>query len=73
MENKLNDKQQKFMDTVTNEPHTLAELSKMAGIEFKTGSINILVKKNLVKHGEDKIITCELCGHKHKVKTWMKI
>lgn len=67
-----NDNQKKFLEVLSKEPHTLKELSELAGIEFKSGSINTLVKKGLVAHGEDKVIVCELCGHKHKVKTWIK-
>ena len=67
-----NANQKKFLEVLSNEPHTLAELSKLAGVEFKTGSVNPLVKKGLVSHGEDKVITCPVCGHKHPVKTWVK-
>lgn len=67
-----NANQSKFLEVLSNEPHTLAELSALAGVEFKTGTVNALVKKGLVAHGEDKELVCEACGHKHKVKTWVK-
>lgn len=67
-----NENQKKFLEVLSKEPHTLAELSELAGVEFKTGSVNTLVKKGLVAHGEDKQIVCPACGHKHTVKTWVK-
>lgn len=67
-----NANQKKFLEVLSKEPHTLAELSKLAGVEFKTGSVNALVNKGLVVHGEDQQIVCPMCGHKHKVKTWVK-
>lgn len=68
-----NENQKKFLEVLSQEPRTLAELSQLAGVEFKTGSVNSLVKKNLVGHGEDKEIVCACCGHKRKVKTWVKM
>lgn len=67
-----NANQKKFLEVVSKEPHTLAELGKLAGCEFKTGTVNTLVKKGLVAHGEDKQVVCPACGHKHTVKTWVK-
>ena len=67
-----NANQKKFLEVLSKEPRTLAELGELAGVEFKTGSINTLIKKGLVAHGEDKVITCQACGHKHTVKTWVK-
>lgn len=72
MEWKPNATQTKFLEVVGAEPHTLAELSQLAGVEFKTGSVNPLVKKGLVAHGEDKEVVCPCCGRKTKVKTWVK-
>lgn len=67
-----NENQNKFLAVLSEEPRTLAELSELAGTEFKTGSVNALVRKGLVAHGEDRVITCPACGHKHTVKTWVK-
>ena len=73
MEWSPNENQKKFLEVVSNEPMILAELNEKAGMEFATGSINFLVKKGLVGHGDDRIITCPCCGHKKKVKTWIKL
>ena len=55
-----NETQKKFMavlkDLPDGEALTLAEISKRAGVEFKTGSINSLLTKGLVDHGEDIIV-----------------
>lgn len=67
-----NDNQKKFLEVLTDEPCTLAELSQLAGITFKTGTINSLVKKGLVAHGDNKEIVCPCCGHKTKVRTWKR-
>jgi hypothetical protein len=68
-----NENQKKFLEVVSNEPMTLAELNNRAGMEFATGSINVLAKKGLVGHGEDRTLVCPCCGHKKKVKTWIKL
>lgn len=67
-----NANQKKFLEVLSAEPRTLAELGELAGCEFKTGTVNTLIKKGLVAHGEDKQIVCPACGHKHTVKTWVK-
>ena len=64
--------QKQFLEVLSEEPHTLAELGELAGCEFKTGTVNALVKKGLVAHGDDKQIVCPMCGRKHTVKTWVK-
>ena len=46
---------------------TLAEISALVGEEIKSGSINTLVSKGLVTHGEDKEI---IVTAKRKVKTY---
>lgn len=65
-----NPTQQKFLKALTAEPQTLAEINKATGNEFKTGSINALVKKGLVEHGEDRTLVCPCCGRKTTVKTY---
>lgn len=69
---KPNDTQSKFLAVLDNEPRTLAELSELAGMTFKTGSVNPLVAKGLVAHGDEREIACPCCGRKTKVKTWLK-
>lgn len=70
---KPNDTQSLFLKVLSDEPHTLAELAEMAGVEaFAPGAINPLKKKNLVANGNDRIIECPHCGAKRKVKTWKK-
>jgi hypothetical protein len=66
---KPNEVQSKFMDTLKGEDNalTLEEISTKAGIDFKSGSINALVAKGLITHGEDKEITVSV---KRKVKTY---
>lgn len=65
-----NPTQQAFLKALSTEPHTLAEINSLAQREFKTGSINALVKKGLVEHGEDRVIICPTCGRKTTVKTY---
>lgn len=49
------DKQRKVMDILTNADHplTLEEISKAYGEKVAFGSINVLVKKGYIGHGED--------------------
>lgn len=57
-----NEKQQSFLKVLKEADGkglTLREASKIAGIEFKTGSLNILTKKGLVQT-EDCEIACEV-------------
>ena len=66
-----NANQKKFLEVLSNEPRTLAELGELAGVEFKTGSINTLVKKGLIKCNKDALErVCPCCGHKTKVSTY---
>lgn len=67
----LNDKQLAFLKALTTEEQTLAEISAKTGIELKSGTVNSLIKRGLATHGADRVIVCELCGHKHKVKTYL--
>ena len=63
-----NAKQKKFMDALADGKElTLAEISALVGEEIKSGSINTLVSKGLVTHGEDKEIVVTA---KRKVKTY---
>lgn len=52
---KMNEKQTKFMEVLANadKPLTLKEISAIAGFEIATGSINTLLTKGYVIHGED--------------------
>jgi hypothetical protein len=59
--------QEKFLNALTSEPMTLAEVSAKAGVDFKSGSINVLVTNGLVAHGDDKEVTVSV---KRKVKTY---
>ena len=66
-----NANQKKFLEVVSKEPHTLAELGKLAGCEFKTGTVNTLVKKGLMTcYKNEREIVCSCCGHKTKVSTY---
>lgn len=49
------DKQRKVMDILNNADHplTLDEISQACGEKIATGSINALVKKGYIGHGED--------------------
>lgn len=70
---KANETQQKFMEVLksADKPITLAKASEMAGVVFKTGSINTLTTKGLViSHKDAEVVVCECCGHKHKVSTY---
>ena len=55
---KPNEKQVLFMETLkgSKEPMTLAEISKVAGVEIKSGSINCLISKGLVKTTEKEVV-----------------
>lgn len=55
---KPNEKQVLFMETLkgSKEPMTLAEISKVAGQEIKSGSINCLISKGLVKTTEKEVV-----------------
>lgn len=55
---KPNKKQVLFMETLkgSKEPMTLAEISKVAGQEIKSGSINCLISKGLVKTTEKEVV-----------------
>ena len=72
--------QTKFLETLkgSETPLTLAQASKIAGVEFKSGATNTLVSKELVI-AEDLVIECNLVsietgekvGHtKKKVKAY---
>lgn len=62
-----NDKQKLFMETIksSKEKLTLSELSKLANVEFKTGTINYLVKAGLVK-AEQVEIECDIVRKDNK-------
>lgn len=65
---KLNDKQKAFLAALDGtEGLTLAEASEKAGMEIKSGSINTLTKKGLVKIAGDREI---LVDAKRKVKVF---
>ena len=49
---------------------TLAEISKEVGKELKSGNINALVKKGNVEVVGDRVIVCEMCGAKKKVREY---
>lgn len=49
---------------------TLAEISNEVGKELKSGNINALVKKGNVEVVGDRVIVCEMCGHKKKVREY---
>lgn len=66
-----NENQIKFLKELDGEELTLAEISGLAGVEFKTGSVNPLVKKGLAEHGDDRTIVCPCCGRKRVVKTYI--
>ncbi len=54
---KPSETQKKFMEVLeSGECLTLAQISERAGVDFKTGSINALLTKGLVEHGEDVIV-----------------
>lgn len=55
---KPNEKQQLFMETLkgSKEPMTLAEICAKAGQDIKTGSINCLVAKGLVKTADKEVV-----------------
>ena len=55
---KPNEKQVLFMETLkgSKEPMTLAEVSKVAGVDIKSGSINCLISKGLVKTTEKEVV-----------------
>lgn len=63
------DVQKKVMDVLANaeKPLTLAEISEAVGADVKTGSINALVKKGYIGHGDyvEKIVQA-----KRKVMTY---
>lgn len=67
-----NETQRKFMEILGQEPDgiTLRDIKAKYGIEFKTGSINVLTTKGLVVSDGEKTYTCECCGHKTKVKVY---
>ena len=66
-----NANQKKFLEVLSNEPRTLAELGELAGVEFKTGSINTLVKKGtIIAHKDAHLEVCPCCGRKTKVSTY---
>ena len=56
-----NEKQKLFMETLKNakKPLTLHQASKIAGVEFKTGSTNPLITKKMVV-GEKVDIDCNV-------------
>lgn len=74
MENKLNEKQTKVINFLTEhrgESFTLAEISKSIGDDLKSGTTNTLVKKGLmICHKNEREIICPCCGHKTKVSTY---
>lgn len=58
---KMNDTQKAFMDVLANyaDGVTMFEL-KLAGYDFKTGSVNVLVTKGLVVTDGDRDFTCDV-------------
>jgi hypothetical protein len=58
---KMNDTQKRFMDVLGQYPDgvTMFEL-KLAGYDFKTGSINTLITKGYVATDGDKDFTCDV-------------
>ena len=68
-----NTKQTLFMDTLrkADGPMTLAQASEIAKVEFKSGTINTLITKGLVKSNKDAlVIECPHCHAKRKVSTY---
>ena len=58
---KMNDTQKAFMNVLANyaDGVTMFEL-KLAGYDFKTGSVNVLVTKGLVVTDGDRDFTCDV-------------
>ena len=71
MEWQPNDKQKAFLNLLSEKEQTLAEINEQAdklGLEpFKTGTINALVSKGLVKNGADREVIVKA---KRTVKTY---
>lgn len=68
-----NTKQTLFMDTLRKADGaiTLAQASEIAKVEFKSGTINTLITKGLVKSNKDAlVIECPHCHAKRKVSTY---
>lgn len=68
-----NSKQQLFLDTLAKADGaiSLADASSVAGVEFKSGTINTLITKGLVKSNKDAlVIECPCCHNKRKVSTY---
>lgn len=66
-----NEVQAKFLAVLEahkGEALTLAQISELAGYNFKSGSINVLASKDLVKHGDDVEVVVMA---KRKVKTYV--
>lgn len=69
---KLNEKQVAILEVLkgTEKPMTLREISVVVGFEVKSGTTNSLVKNGYMAVVGERIIVCEACGHKHKVKEY---
>lgn len=49
---------------------TLAEISEKIKVELKSGNIVALMKKGNVASDGERVIVCETCGAKRKVKEY---
>lgn len=68
----MNEKRTAVIETLKNAtaPMTLAEISKAAGVEVKSGTTNAMVKAGVIKVAGERTIVCPVCGHKHPVKEY---
>lgn len=69
---KLNEKQVAILGVLkgAEKPMTLREVSAVVGFEVKSGTTNSLVKNGYMAIVGERVIVCEVCGHKHKVKEY---
>ena len=68
----MNEKRNAVIETLKNAtaPMTLAEISKAAGVEVKSGTTNAMVKNGIIVVSGEREIICPTCGHKHTVKEY---